>query len=118
VTRTIHHLVLVAALAGCGASATTASDDTTAAEATSGDWSERGLRRLDPSLRAAVRRGTSDRVAIKVFFREDPSDAELSELLLSRVGSQVVGHVQLATLRRIAHRDDVDRIEALRDTGY
>lgn len=117
-TRTIPSLVLIAALSGCGASAPSASQDTTSAAASSDDWSESGLRRLDPSLRDAVRRGTSDRVAIKVFFRDAPSDDELESLLLSRVGNQVVGHVQLATLHQIAHRDDVDRIEALRDVGY
>lgn len=119
-TRTIPSLVLIAALVGCGASATSTptSQDTTSAEASPDDWSESGMRRLDPSLRDAVRRGTDDRVAIKVFFRDDPSDDELEALLLSRVGNQVIGQVQLTTLHRIAHRDDVDRIETLQDVGY
>ncbi len=70
-------------------------------------------------MRAEVQRGgDARRVAIKVFFRDLPSDAELSELLLSRVGSQVVGNVQLAVLHQIAVRDDVDRIESLTDVGY
>ncbi len=105
----------------CGAPATS-SPSTTAAPAShadeDGEWTAAMLRLLDPALRAEVRRGSADRLAIKVYFLESPSDAELSALLLSRVGNQVVGSVQLATLHEIAARDDVDRIEALTDVGY
>jgi len=65
-----------------------------------------------------VRRGTTDRLAIKVYFRDAPSEDELSSLLLSRVGRQVIGQVRLATLHRIAARSDVDRIESIHDAGY
>lgn len=82
------------------------------------DWSSASLRRLDPALRATVRRGDETRVAIKVFFRTNPNEDTLSELLLARAGTQVVGHVEMDTLRTIASRPDVDRIESLNDTGY
>ncbi|MCA9610103.1 MAG: hypothetical protein KC619_31115 [Myxococcales bacterium] len=118
-TRSILPLALVAGLAvGCGASAPSPSTPATAQSAHAG-WTESALRRLDPALRAEVRRGgEARRIAIKVYFRASPSDAELSELLLSRVGNQVVGNVQLATLQEIATRDDVDHIESLTDVGY
>lgn len=104
----------------CGAPSTSSPSTTTAASRADedGEWTAAMLRLLDPALRAEVRRGSTERLAIKVYFTQSPSDAELSALLLSRVGSQVVGTVQLATLHEIAARDDVDRIEALTDVGY
>ncbi len=117
---------LAALLLACGASAPSPSTTANAADGTepgaaqsdAGPWSASLLRRLDPDLRSHVRRGTTQRLAIKVYFRESPSDDELSALLLSRVGRQVVGNVRLATLQRIAARDDVDRIESINDAGY
>ncbi|MBX3274736.1 MAG: hypothetical protein KF729_31000 [Sandaracinaceae bacterium] len=82
-------------------------------------WTDDHLDRLDPDLAVTVRRGTDERLAVKVFFhRRPPGDDVLSSLLLTRLGLVAVGQVQIATLHRIASRDDVRRIEALRDTGY
>lgn len=123
-TRSIHATLLaLPLLVACGASAPATPATATAAQAASADaddgaWTDTHLRRLDPTLRAQVQRGTTARLAIKVYFSDTPDDDELSELLLSRVGRQIVGQVQLATLHRIADRDDVDRIEALNDVGY
>ncbi|MCB9598237.1 MAG: hypothetical protein H6719_36325 [Sandaracinaceae bacterium] len=120
-TRSILAAVLaLPLLAACGASAP-ANPETAASVQTRSDdgaWTDAHLRRLDPTLRAQVERGTTARLAIKVYFSDTPSDDELSELLLSRVGRQIVGQVQLAMLHRIADRDDVEHIEALNDVGY
>ena len=105
----------------CGAPATSSTAETTPAHASvdaNTEWSAPLLRRLDHDLRAHVRRGTESRLAIKVYFRASPSEDDLAALLLSRVGSQVVGNVRLATLHRIATREDVDHIESLTDVGY
>ena len=108
-------------LIACGASAPPPSATAHAATDSSVEaqpWSRSLLRRLDNDLRDHVRRGTTERLAIKVFFRDAPSEDELSELLLSRVGRQVIGNVRLATLQRIAARTDVDHIESMNDAGY
>jgi len=105
-------------LGGCTTHATTHAETANAAVSDSAEWTDRMLRKLDSDLRLHVRRGDTARVAIKVYFRGNPSDEELATLLLSRVGSQVIGHVEPATLQSIASRNDVEHIEALRDTGY
>lgn len=112
-------MLLPGCLIGCligGCSTQATSHTETASD--SAEWTSSMLRKLDPDLRVHIRGGDIDRIAIKVFFFDDPGDDELSGLLLSRVGNQVVGRVELATLMSIASRDDVDRIEGLSDTGY
>lgn len=102
----------------CGASTASTTDRGTASlEAAA--WSEGDLRKLDPELRAQVRGGDpGDRLAVKVYFHEMPSDRVLSELALARLGRQAIGQVGYALLRRIAARGDVERIEPLNDVGY
>lgn len=114
----IHKTILLAALllGACSTQATTHSESASAAD--SFEWTTSMLRKLDPDLRHQVSDGDSQRIAIKVFFHDDPSDEELSGLLLSRVGNQVIGRVELATLHSIASRADVDHIESLTDVGY
>jgi hypothetical protein len=109
-------LVFAALLAGGCTTQATAHTET--AESAPPQWTRATLRRLDPVLRDQVREGERGRIAIKVFFLDDPGDDELAALLLSRVGHQAIGRVALATLLRIASRDDVDHIEALTDVGY
>lgn len=105
-----------AALPACGASTPPAEH----AEADTGDleWSRALLRKLAPALREAVRSGDDQRLAVMVFFQHRVRDDELSALLLSRVGDHYVGNVQPEVLHRIASREDVDRIEPVRDLGY
>ena len=121
--RTLYLLAAAALLIACGAAPhSTTTADTGRDQGAEADaprpWSASLLRRLDSDLRSHVREGTTERLAIKVYFHDAPSDDELSTLLLSRVGRQVVGHVRLATLQRIAARDDVDHIESMTDAGY
>ena len=110
-------VALALLLAACGAPSATSG--AAAASIAPPTWTDDHLDRLDPDLAATVRRGTDERLAVKVFFhRRPPGDDVLSSLLLTRLGLVAVGQVQVATLHRIASRDDVRRIEALRDTGY
>lgn len=82
------------------------------------DWTDRELRKLDPELRTRVRRGDGARIAVKVYFFELPSDSELGDMLLHRMGETAIGEVRADALQRIAARTDVERIEPLRDVGY
>lgn len=100
---------------GCGASAETRSRDTANADAM---WTAAQLGKLEPTLRTRMRQGADERVAVRVYFLELPTDAELSSLLLNRVGEQVIGQVEPEDLQRIAARGDVEHIEPLRDVGY
>ncbi len=114
-------LVLVLGLltltpSGCGG-ASAGQPGSARAEA-DGQWSERELRKLDPELRTRVRRGDDARIAVKVYFFELPSDSELGDLLLHRMGETAIGEVRADALQRIAARTDVERIEPLRDVGY
>ena len=110
--------VAALALPACGAS-TPRADSVTADAPADLEWSRALLRKLAPSLREAVRSGDEDqRLAVMVFFQNRVRDDELSALLLSRVGDHYVGNVQPDVLHRIASRDDVDRIEPVRDLGY
>lgn len=101
--------------AGCGASAEATSRDTARADAM---WTAAQLGKLEPTLRTRMRQGEDERVAVRVYFLELPTDAELSSLLLNRVGEQVIGQVEPEDLQRIAARRDVEHIEPLRDVGY
>jgi len=108
----------MAALVASACSTPSITHTETTASAPTLRWTQATLRRLDPALRDQVRAGELGRIAIKVFFLEDPGDDELSSLLLARVGRQAIGRVELDTLLRIASRQDVDHIEALSDVGY
>lgn len=111
-------IVAALALPACGAS-TPRAEHASAEQPADLEWSRALLRKLAPSLREAVRSGEDDRrLAVMVFFQGRVRDAELSELLLSRVGDHYVGNVQPEVLHRIASRDDVDRIEPVHDLGY
>lgn len=121
----MQHSLLSSALAlvclfgtACGAGAGPVARTSSSADEASTSWTAALLRKLDPPLRARVRGGDRDRLAVKVFFRDRPAEDDLADLLLSRVGNQVVGNVGTDTLQRIAAREDVDRIESLRDVGY
>lgn len=81
-------------------------------------WTNAELAKLDSELRAQVRRAEPDRLAVKVFFHALPSDGELSDLQLARLGHHAIGQVDSESLFRIAARRDVERIEALTDVGY
>lgn len=108
--------VMLVLVAGCGATTSTARE---APQATRGsEWTEAELEKLDPELRSRVRSGTEERIAVKVYFHELPTESELSDLLLNRLGDQAVGEVPTEELQRIAARGDVERIEALNDVGY
>jgi hypothetical protein len=114
--RWIGALVLAGSLAGCGAGAHGGAGETM--EASGPVWTDAQLRKLEPSLRQRVRRGGGERIAVRVFFLELPTDSELAELLLNRLGEQAIGQVEPEDLRRIAARRDVERIEPLTDVGY
>ncbi|GAB5540313.1 MAG: hypothetical protein RLO52_32320 [Sandaracinaceae bacterium] len=108
---------LAMAVAGCGATAPRTgamADETTQQE----EWTSALLRKLAPDLRARVRGDDMSAVAVQVTFRRIPDEDELADLMLNRVGGQVIGRVQVATLRTIAARADVERVEPLRDVGY
>lgn len=112
-------LLAALALGACGGATANEHPDRPAAEASAGaQWTAALLRKLDTALRDHVRDGASERLAVKVHFRRIPDEEELANLLLSRVGDQVVGRVQEDVLWQIAARDDVDRIEQLTDVGY
>lgn len=106
----------LALAAGCGAAAGTSAE--TAAGAHDAEWTSAQLRKLDPTLRTRVRDGAAQRIAVKVYFYELPTDSELADLLLNRVGEQAIGELQPEALQRIAARSDVERIEPLSDVGY
>ena len=113
--------IVVAALAlgACGGAQANPADERAAAEERAEvEWTAALLRKLDTALRDHVREGDDERMAVKVHFRAIPDEEVLAELMLSRVGTQVVGQVRPDVLRQIAAREDVDRIERLADTGY
>lgn len=103
---------------GCGAAGAGTGERAAEARTPDAEWTQAQLRKLDPELRTRVRRGGGDRIAVKVYFFELPTDSELSDLLLNRLGEQAIGQVAPETLQRIAARGDVERIERLRDVGY
>lgn len=109
-------LVLAALALGCGGPSLSSN----VAERGSSEsmWTAAQLDKLEPALRTRVRRGEDERVAVRVFFLELPTDAELSAMLLNRMGEHAIGQVEPETLHRIAARGDVERIEAIRDVGY
>ncbi len=108
-------LGFVALALGCGGPTISSN---VAAEEREPVWTSAQLEKLEPALRSRVRSGEDERVAVRVFFLELPTDEELSDLLLNRMGEQAIGEVEPETLQRIAARGDVERIEALRDVGY
>ncbi len=81
-------------------------------------WTPAQLAKLDAALRARIAREAEDRIAIKVIFRELPSDDVLADLMLNRVGMLAIGNVGPDAIHRLAARADVDRIEELSDVGY
>ncbi len=101
-------------VAGCGAAT---SGERTAAT-TSAEWTQAELSKLDPDLRTRVRTAGSSRIPVKVYFFELPSDSELADLMLNRLGEQAIGQLDTDALQRLAARTDVERIEPLRDVGY
>ena len=109
--------LLLTACGGASASGP-ASERTASNDASPSDWTSAQLRKLDSPLRARIRAGEREHIAVEVTFAHVPDEDVLGDLLLSRVGGMVVGRVQLATLHLIAARDDVERIEVLRDEGY
>lgn len=117
--RPLRWILFAIVTASCGGGAYITSDAAEAREASAGvAWTDAQLGKLEPTLRTRVRRGERDRVAVRVFFLELPTDAELSDLLLNRMGNQAIGEVAPEVLQRIAARGDVERIEALSDVGY
>ena len=102
------------ALAACGGGATQIRGDG-ADEATA--LTDDELRKLDGELRARLEEPGDGAIPVKVFFAGRPSDEVLSDLLLTRVGSMVIGQVTKGTLVRIARRSDVSRVTAL-EAGY
>jgi hypothetical protein len=119
-TTRIFALFLALGAAACGAASSSGSTaDEVGQRDEGGAWTRAQLERLDSDLRSRVAEAEGERFAIKVYFYDDlPSDEELGELLLSRVGEQVIGNVEVDTLRVIASRTDVERIEAINDVGY
>lgn len=108
-------LTLMALAVACGGPSVTS--NVAPEEPTPPTWTEAQLEKLEPALRSRVRRGENQRVAVRVFFFELPTDDELADLLLNRMGNQAIGEVAPETLQRIAARGDVERIERLR-VGY
>ncbi len=116
--RHLRWILVAIVTASCGGAQIT-SDAAEAREAgATAAWTDAQLGKLEPTLRTRVRSGERDRVAVRVFFLELPTDAELSDLLLNRMGDQAIGEVVPEVLQRIAARGDVERIEALSDIGY
>lgn len=100
---------------GCGAGRAGGADDARSADA---EWSQAELRKLDPELRTRVQAGADERIAVKVYFYELPTDSELADLMLNRLGEQAIGELRPDALHRLASRGDVERIEPLHDVGY
>lgn len=116
--RHLRWILVAIVTASCGG-ATITSDAAEARQAgVTPAWTAAQLGKLEPTLRTRVRSGERDRVAVRVFFLELPTDAELADLLLNRMGDQAIGEVAPEVLQRIAARGDVERIEALSDVGY
>ncbi|MGF1467921.1 MAG: hypothetical protein ACFCGT_17510 [Sandaracinaceae bacterium] len=115
--------VSLAVLTGCGTAPTPPPAEAPRAEAggeaaQASRWSPGLLEKLDRSLRTVLQDGHEGPFAVKVEFQRIPAEAVLAELLLRRIGSQVVGEVFPEALYRIAARADVERIEALISPRY
>lgn len=108
-------LALGVLVPACGAAGAGGADDARSATA---EWTQAELRKLDPELRTRVQGGANERIPVKVFFYELPTDAELADLFLNRLGEQAIGELEPDALHRLASRGDVERIEPLRDVGY
>ena len=108
--------VLVPMLSGfllmaCGAGAAETAPDERVA------LSDRDLAKVAPELRERLDADGVEAIPVKVFFHGRPSDALLSELLLTRVGSTVIGQLSAGDVRRVVARPDVARVELL-EAGY
>ncbi len=115
--RVLNPLLLALALTACGGSAGGVAA-TSPADAARVELSEQELRKLDPRLVERMRDEEAGALPVKVRFVTVPSDAELADLLLTRVGAVVVGSVTPPVLKRIAKRPDVAEITWFAGAGY
>lgn len=106
-------------LAACGASSSAPrADDTVAPGEQSAELSDAQLRKLDPRLVERLQRDGGGSLPVKVRFVRTPSDDDLANLLLTRVGGLVVGNVTPTKLKQLAAREDVEEISYFSGAGY
>lgn len=110
----VSSLLLGAAATGCGGASTTSTSTTGDATA---ELTPAQRDKLDSRLASRIEEG-AEPLPVRVRFTVVPSDAELADLLLTRVGGVVVGQVSRDALLRIVARDDVEQVEYVSDAGY
>ena len=76
------------------------------------------MAKLDRPLRDKVRARDGERIPIRVEFATNPDERTLSEMLLVRTGTQIVGQVPLEVLKQIVRREDVRSIQLVTNVGY
>lgn len=109
----------IAAIAACGASSgAPRSDDPVVHGEQNAELTDAQLRKLDPRLLERLQRDGDDSLPVKVRFARTPSDADLADLLLTRVGGLVVGNVTPTKLKQLAAREDVEEISYFSGAGY
>ena len=110
-------LALSFLVGGCATTSSNSSSDDVA-DARDVEFTRDEMAKLDRPLRDKVRARDGDRIPIRVEFASDPDEHVLSEMLLIRTGTQIIGQVPLEVLKQIVRRDDVRRIALVTNVGY
>lgn len=110
-------LLMPLSLLGCATTQSSRSADVVD-DARDVEFTRAELAKLDRPLRAKVRARDGERIPIRVEFESQPDEHALSEMLLVRTGTQIVGQVPLEVLKQIVRRDDVRAIRLVTNVGY
>lgn len=110
-------LVLPLCFVGC-ATSSSSSNATDVEDARDVRFTRSEMAKLDRPLRDRVRARDGERIPIRVEFESDPDEHVLSEMLLIRTGTQIIGQVPLEVLKQIVRREDVRTIRLVTNVGY
>lgn len=110
--------LVLAALLGTGCATTSSSSNDDVADARDVEFTRAEMAKLDRPLRDKVRARDGERIPIRVEFETDPDDHALSEMLLVRTGTQIIGQVPIEVLKQIVRRNDVRTIQLVTNVGY
>ena len=103
--------------ASCASTSSTSSADV--ADARDVEFTRAEMAKLDRPLRDKVRARDGERIPIRVEFLSNPPDEHaLSEMLLVRTGTQIIGQVPIEVLKQIVRREDVRAIQLVTNVGY
>ena len=116
--RSITSLLALSLLFGGCATTSSTSSSSEVTDARDVEFTRDEMAKLDRRLRDKVRARDGERIPIRVQFETDPDDQMLSEMLLVRTGTQIIGQVPIEVLKQIVRREDVRAIQLVTNVGY